>query len=70
MIKAEGPKAFESILESTISWSKGPRRFHASLPASTKYANLLPHGKESKVRRFFSFGSSGSLSEHILRTDM
>ena len=70
MIKAEGPKAFESMLESTMSCKRGSSRFQASLPASRKYASLLPQGKESKVRRFFSFGSSGSFRERILRTDM
>ena len=69
MINAEGPNAFESILESTMSCNRGWSRFQASLPASRKNASLLPQGKESKVRRFFSLGSSGNFNERILRMD-
>ena len=69
MINAEGPNAFESILESTMSCNRGWIQFQASLPASRKNASLLPQGKESKVRRFFSLGSSGNFNERILRMD-
>ena len=70
IIKAEGPKCFERMLVSTISCSSGSSRVHALLSASRKYASLLPQGNVSKVRRFFSLGSSGSFSERSPRVVM
>ena len=69
MIKAEGPKAFESMLESTMSCKRGSSRFQASLPASRKYASLLPQGKESKVGVPFLLGRrAASESVYCVRT--